>query len=203
MQFSRDKQPVLLHDDSIDRTSEESGRVVEYTREALQKISVHEPVRFGLHHYPTHIPSLEAVVDLALRWPDRLFFLEIKKEVFEHLSRDEAWSITEPIILAIRDQVELISYDADWTALVSSKRWRCGWVLTSYDEPAREKLETLQVDFAICNIKKIQQANSGVWPGTWTWFVYDIQDEPTLNYCRKHKIRWLETWDIKGMMALK
>ena len=66
VQLSKDGAVVLVHDDTLDRTTDGHGRVVDHTLAELQQLDA----RNGMNHYaPTRIPTLDEV--LTLLAPER------------------------------------------------------------------------------------------------------------------------------------
>lgn len=62
--MTKDQQWVVIHDETIDRTSDGTGRVSQYTFEELQKFNFGNPKQFG-NKYPQIISSLKEFVELC------------------------------------------------------------------------------------------------------------------------------------------
>lgn len=69
VQYTRDGRPVVIHDDTVDRTTKGQGRVDSYTLEGLKQLDA-------------GIPSLDEVMELADQYiqkrPDIIINIEIK-----------------------------------------------------------------------------------------------------------------------------
>ena len=76
IQLSADGVPILLHDDCLLRVSGAPGSIINHTFKALEKISVHEPDRFGEKYNPAPIISLKAFSE-QLSSEEAEFFIEI------------------------------------------------------------------------------------------------------------------------------
>ncbi len=74
--YTKDKQLVVIHDDTIDRTSNGKGKVIDYTLDELREFD------FGAYRGDKfkgeRIPTLDEVLDLVDHFSKRLL-LEIKK----------------------------------------------------------------------------------------------------------------------------
>ena len=74
--YTKDKQLVVIHDDTIDRTSNGKGKVLDYTLDELREFD------FGAYRGDKfkgeRIPTLDEVLDLVDHFSKRLL-LEIKK----------------------------------------------------------------------------------------------------------------------------
>jgi glycerophosphoinositol glycerophosphodiesterase len=73
--FSKDSHPVLLHDDTVDRTSNGHGRVDELTFEQLRVLDFGG--KFGPEFAGERIPTLHEALDLCEEL-DLVLFLELK-----------------------------------------------------------------------------------------------------------------------------
>src|SRR3569832_229916 len=69
--------PVLLHDESLMRTTGTRGRIVNTKLEKLAELSANEPKRFGTRHRNLTIPTLAATVDLLKQHPRVTPFVEL------------------------------------------------------------------------------------------------------------------------------
>ena len=76
LHFTKDKQLVVIHDDTIDRTSNGKGKVKDYTLEELKKFD------FGSYHdkrfKDEQIPTFDEVLDIHSKSSKKLL-IEIKK----------------------------------------------------------------------------------------------------------------------------
>ncbi len=76
--LSKDGIPVIIHDESLDRTSDTRGLVRDFTFSQLQKVNV--ATNFSLNE---KIPSLEEFFDFA-KQRDIISNIELKNSVFEY-----------------------------------------------------------------------------------------------------------------------
>lgn len=102
---TKDGIPVVIHDATIDRTSNRSGAVRDYTLKELKSFD------FGSHLHEVfrgeQIPSLEEVLALASPKKDLLFNIEIKDMTEEAVDKTVAavksFSLEERVVIASFD----------------------------------------------------------------------------------------------------
>ena len=86
VQFTKDKKIVVLHDETIDRTSDHKGYVRDYTLEELKKMSFHNHME---KYRGIRIPSLKEVLDLVR--PGKMKInIELKTGIFWYEGIEEA-----------------------------------------------------------------------------------------------------------------
>src|SRR5688572_5044245 len=61
VQLSRDKVPVVYHDDTLERVSGRPGKISELSALELGMCSAHEPLRFGERYVEEKIATLAAL----------------------------------------------------------------------------------------------------------------------------------------------
>ncbi len=200
IQMCADGQFILIHDSDFKRTSDTSGSVFEITTEEIQRISVHEPRRFGNKFYPLHISTLDDVLTRLSDYPQVSYMVEIKVESLEHWGIDAVMERLIDIIRPYRNNSVLISfsYDAMDYAKVNSDI-RIGLVLNRYDQYHKECAVSLTPDYLICNHKKLTK-NRPLWDGPWEWMLYEINSPLEAMEFGAHGIKYIETGEIGAML---
>jgi glycerophosphoryl diester phosphodiesterase len=74
LRFSKDSVLMVIHDDTVDRTTNGTGKVSEFTLSELKSLSAGVDVDGQFHT----IPTLEEFCELLKTYPDVLFNVEIK-----------------------------------------------------------------------------------------------------------------------------
>lgn len=177
VQLSADRVPMVVHDASLERTAGLDVRVNDLPAEDLAAISVHEPARFGERFAGALLPPLADIVALFQRWPESRAFVEIKRESAEHYGVDDTVARVLDVLRPIRDRCVLISFVE--RAVMSARRLGAqatGWVLNYYDDDARRLADAMSPDYLICDYRKLPEAPTPLWPGSWCWGSYEITD---------------------------
>jgi glycerophosphoryl diester phosphodiesterase len=111
VQLSRDGEVVVIHDPTVDRTTDGRGRVREMTLGELRRLSAGYPVRYGAAFAGERIPTLAQVLGL-LRDRARAM-IEIKGESVTSDAEGgiEALTVAEVRRAGLEKDVALISFD--------------------------------------------------------------------------------------------
>ena len=197
IQISKDNVPVVIHDDTLLRTTGISGDLAEYTYSLLERISAHEPERLGQTHLSEPIVSLAKLVQELKKWPEVHAFAEIKSEIFKRQTREKTLQSIAALLAPIKSHSSIISFDYDILSLAQAAGFSIGWVLTRMDEASLAAAQVLAPDFLIIDYAQIPP--SGPWPGPWRWFVYDITHGPSAAAAIEQGITYIESWDVRGL----
>jgi glycerophosphoryl diester phosphodiesterase len=197
IQISKDNIPVVIHDDTLLRTTGINADLADYTYSLLERISAHEPERLGQTHLPEPIVSLAKLVHELKKWPEVHAFAEIKSEIFKRQNREKTLQSIATILTPIKSHCSIISFDHDILSLARAAGFSIGWVLTDMDAVTFSAAQALAPEFLIIDYTHIPP--SGPWPGPWHWFVYDITHGPTAQEAIKQGITYIESWDARGL----
>lgn len=197
IQISKDNIPVVFHDASLARTTGIDGELADYTFSVLERLSAHEPERFGLTHLPEPITSLANLVKELAKWPEVVAFAEIKQEIFARQNREKTMLSIGTILQPIKSHCYVISFDWEILQLASHQGFQIGWVLETLDDDALEQARLLNPAMLIIDYAKLPP--QGPPQGPWQWFVYDIIDPALAQTAIDQGIRYIETWNIAGL----
>ncbi len=196
VQMCADGRFVLLHDADFRRTANDPRSVFELDAEACQRISVHEPARFGERFFPAPTPWLDEVLAWLSSYPEVRAMVEIKRESLQHFGRDVVVEALLGVMSSRCERCVLISFDAEALRLARKRvGLALGWVLFEFDAEQRRRAERLQPHFLICNHEKIPH-NEAPWPGNWQWMLYDIRDPAQALAWARRGVGLIESGDI-------
>jgi glycerophosphoryl diester phosphodiesterase len=194
VQLTRDRVPVLLHDESLSRTAGARSRIGDLDRRLLQRYSVHEPARLGLRYATEPLPTLAAAVAALNRWPDITAFVELKRQSIERFGQDLVLDYVVSALREARFNWVLISFESAVLALARRRhRARIGWVLRAYDKTHHARAESLAPEFLFCNERHLPDDEATLWAGPWTWVVYDVHDHATAQRLEARGVDLFET----------
>jgi len=200
VQFTADKVPIVMHDNKLRRTTGVSANIHQLTAAELAPLRASEPQRFGKQFSDEPIPTLDDVLQLLAQWPDATAFVEIKQETVAHFGTAAVAQRMMTALAAHQHNCILISFDA---AVLQAARHvgmqRIGWVLSKWNNAARQQAEQLAPDVLFCNYKKIPKKDI-LWPGVWSWALYDIVDPVTALHWFSRDVQLIETWDIATLL---
>jgi glycerophosphoryl diester phosphodiesterase len=197
IQVSKDLEPVVIHDDHLLRTTGIDAPLADYNLSLLERISAHEPARFGQTHLPEPITSLATLAKELAKWPEITVFAEIKAEIFNRMSREDVMDKVTTSLRPLASHCYVISFDEAVLHLARDAGFKVGWVLTAMDEASEARAKAWQPDFLIVDIKQVP--STGVWPGAWQWFVYDLVTVDAVQQALALGVTYIETWDIAGL----
>jgi glycerophosphoryl diester phosphodiesterase len=116
VQFTRDGHVVVVHDPTVDRTTNGTGRVAQMNLAEIKKLSAGYPTRFGNTYAGERVPTLAEVLGLL---KDRAHaMIEVKPEAVTEDAEGgiEAHVVAEIRKAAVEKEVAVISFSR--TALV-------------------------------------------------------------------------------------
>ncbi len=200
VQFSADKVPIVIHDDKLRRTTGVNANIHQLTAAELVPLRASETQRFGTQFSDEPIPTLGDVLQLLAQWPDATAFVEIKQETVAHFGTEAVAQHMVTALAAHQHNCILISFDAVVLQVArNAGMQRIGWVISKWNNAARQQAEQLAPDVLFCNYKKISK-KSVLWPGVWSWALYDIVDPMTALHWFSRGVTLIETWDIATML---
>jgi glycerophosphoryl diester phosphodiesterase len=111
VQLTKDGQVVVLHDATVNRTTDGTGNVREMTLAELKKLDAGFPTRFGTQFKGERIPTLTEALE-ALRGKAKVL-IEIKRESVTNEDKDgiEGRAIAEIKRLRLEKEVGFISFE--------------------------------------------------------------------------------------------
>ena len=199
--FTADGVPVLSHDDSLNRIAGVDASLFELTYQQLQQIPASYPERCGEQFKTTRIASLDQFVELLCDYPQVWAFIEIKRKSLYHFGRERCLQAVMQSIAAVQSRVCIISFDLQvMTEVMHNRTVSGGWVLSQWDALSRQQAVALSPDYLFININKLPPEHDVVWPGSWQWVLYNIDDAATRDHYLSRGFHFFETNHIAKML---
>jgi len=202
VQLTGDLVPVLMHDADLARVAGRTEGVHELTWATLSGIPVGDFDRLGDRYAHVRPPSLAQVADALAGWNDVTAFVEVKRASIRRLGRETVLKRVAEALRPVLDRCVFISFDLVSVRILRAMTGaRIGWVLTACDEAARAQAASVAPEFLFANIERLPPAPEPLWPGPWDWALYEVRDLDTVRACRERGARYVETMDVRGLLA--
>ena len=199
VQMNAEHDFIVLHDGNFVRTANLDKSVFDLKLSDLSRISVDEPERFGDRFFKTPVPTLEQVMELVARYPLSTAFVEIKDESLDRWGLEEVMRALQEALAPYASQCVIIAFNLDAIKYVKHHRlYPAGWVLEAFDETHHNNAEQVKPEYLVCNYKKV--GDDELWPGDWSWMLYDITDPELALHWGRRSAELIETRDIFGML---
>jgi len=202
VQLTADKVPVVLHDAELSRVADRPEIVHELSWAELAEIPVGEIKRFGHRFAFTYPPSLAQTVDAIAGWPGVTAFVEIKRSSLRKFGRETVLRRVAEVLRPILGRCVVISFDLTSVKIMRMMTGvRIGWVLTEYSDAAQAEAAALAPEFLLCNLERLPEDGTHLWPGPWRWAIYEVRDLATARHCQALGASYVETMTVKGLLA--
>lgn len=203
LQLTADLVPILIHDPTLARTAADPGdsrdvRTLPFA--ALSSVSVHEPSRLGARHVGTPIATLADAVAWAAGHPRLHLFAEIKDESLEHHGRATVAAIVIEALAPVLQRCTVLAFDAEVLALIRGAGASIGWCPLNAAPGMRDIATALAPEFLFGDIKDFTGTDP-LWPGPWSWAVYEVDDAVTARAFADRGARYIETMAVAALAA--
>ena len=195
IQVSKDLTPIVIHDDNLVRTTGIDKHVFECATKELLSHNVltpqktDEPALLG-------IAKLEKTIEVLNQYPDITLFVEVKRQILEHVDLEIITDTVLSDVKAAKFDVVIISFVKDVIDCVKRKsELPTGWVLSKYDAVNQAIANDMQPEYLFCNVKKVNNP-SALWEGPWKWALYDIMNPAFAYELLEQGVDLIETGDI-------
>jgi len=201
VQLTRDKVPVLLHDDNLGRTSGIDVSLHDLTYAELKKFSAGYSEKFGDKFRDEKVPLLENFVKLLMKWPDRSAFVELKRSSMREHGYEDVLENILPILEEVCHQVIIISFD-DFIIerIQSTGKWRCGWVIEEWTDANLSRAKELNPDYFFVDHECLPEKFDCFPKAKWFWVLYEIDDVGVAEKLIDKKADLIETNDIRKLI---
>lgn len=203
IQLSRDRIPLLMHDDNLMRTAGIDESVFDLDFSHLAQLSVGESSRFG-QQFNTEMPiSLSDLCEQLNQWPQVHSFIEIKEQSIDRFGLELTADAVLSAIEKLSTSHTLISFSREvvtYIACVSDRS--VGWVVTDWNKESQAFIADTAPDFVFCNYQKIpDDVNlSLLFDPAIHWVLYEVTDPKIAFAWRERGAHLIETMEVKTML---
>jgi glycerophosphoryl diester phosphodiesterase len=192
---------VVFHDTDLARVAGRPDSVHALPWSQLAEVPVGEVARFGDRFAYTCAPSLAQAVDAIAGWSDVTAFVELKRASMRHFGRETVLRRTLEVLQPVLDRCVLISFDLPAVRILRLMTGgaRIGWVLDQYDGNALREATALAPEFLFCNLERVPESATELWPGPWQWAIYEVRDLGTARHCHALGARYVETMTVRSL----
>ena len=201
VQLSADGEPVLFHDDTLERICRQSGAVADYSYAQLQRFSAYEPKRFGEAFLDTPIPHLRDLVALLERYPDAHLYLEIKDCPVRKFGTAATCDAVLPLIESLRSRCVIISFVFEFLRHAKQQGWPAvGPVLNTWEEIDSPSLAALEPAVVFCDIHQLP-AKRDLRALPYPLVVYEVQDAGIAEKLLQRGVQRVETFTVGELLG--
>ncbi len=200
IQLSRDQQPMVYHDISLQRVSGCAGSITELSREQLEKLPAYEPQRLGEEFIEEPISSLETVVEIIRRHPTVTLFVELKEESIDHFAAEVMLHNIYAVLQPIAQRAVLISFDYSIIQTSRSKGWpQVGVVLRNWIDIHSPEVQAIDGEYTFVDYKIIPLQVDLTMLKT-KLVAYEVGTVELARKLANQKVPIFETFDIQGLL---
>jgi glycerophosphoryl diester phosphodiesterase len=197
IQMTADGVPVVHHDPTLDRVCGRAGDIRKMRWAQLQRVSAHQPDRFGRRYQAERISSLAALAQKLASAPGlKTLFVELKEESLKPFGREAMLAACAQALRPIHARCVLISFDLPVLALARrDTRFKVGAVLRSLRQLRHPLVRGLKADWIFCDDKLLPASgNLKALFGRAKTAVYEVPSADRARALLRRGISALETY---------
>lgn len=199
IQLSKDKVPIVIHDDNFKRTAGIDKNVRDLTADEINSIYLNSSTQSENINKLLKINTLKQVIEKLNVYSKITVFVEIKRQSIEHFGLSQVVDQVLDAQMDAKFNIVIISFVGEAIEYVKSMQsYPTGLVLKKYNQKYLLKAKELQPDYLFCNIKKINNP-SDLWDGLWRWVLYDITNPSFAYELLEQGVDLIETGDVKKL----
>ena len=201
IQLSKDKVPIVIHDDNLKRTTGIDKSIWNLTANEINAIYLNSITQSENRNELLKVNTLKQVIEKLNVYSKITVFVEIKRQCIEHFGLRQVVDQVLDVQMGAKFNIVIISFVEEVIEYVKSvQSYPTGLVLKKYNQKYLLKAKRLQPDYLFCNIKKINKP-SDLWDGLWRWVLYDITNPSFAYELLEQGVEMIETGDIKKLSA--
>jgi len=201
VQLTADGVPVVCHDADLERTAMVERSILTSPYEAIREVSVGEPKRFNGRFRDCLLPSLQQMVALLATAPATGVFVELKIESLEHFGPEAVVPPVLELLQPILPRCVLISDDLEGLQRARElSGLPIGWIVHRWHQKDHDQAQAAAPEYLVVNHKYLPDEEQPLWPGEWTWVVYETGDPQLARRLNRRGVAYVETNTICPMM---
>lgn len=198
--FSRDREVVIIHDESLSRTVEAVG----FVRHHVLRDLLNYEIKGEYEGEAQHIPTLNEYLDWAVD-KDIVTNIEIKNDRFRYPGLEQA-VVAAVDAHGMRDKIVLSSFRADSVALIKST-WpeiQCGWLIseirdTTFDKAIEIRCDAIHPSKRLVTPEFAQQYHDA----DMEIRVYTVDDRERAEWYQELEVDAIFTNQIEAMLTIE
>lgn len=200
VQVSADGEPVVFHDDTLDRICNQPGAIADYTYAQLQTFFAYEPQRFGEHFLGTPIAHVRDLIALLERYPHAHLYFEIKDNPVLKFGNAATFAAVLPYIEKIKTRCTIISFVFNFLQYASRQGWPAvGPVLNAWEEIDSADFASLNPAVVFCDTQQLP-ADRDLRAIPYPLVVYEVQDAGFAADLLQRGVQRVETFTVGELL---
>jgi glycerophosphoryl diester phosphodiesterase len=194
IQLSADEVPLLIHDETLARTSGLPGCVMDIPWTDLSGITVGEMARLGEEFAEVLLPSLAQARDLIAKRPGITAFVELKEESLSRFGLGCVLDRCMESLDGIQSRCVITSFDDAVLEMAQGEfDLSIAWVLKTWDTDSLARAATLAPEFLFCNYRKLPADPLLLPRGKWQWVLYEVGDVELALALHERGVNYIES----------
>lgn len=191
IQLTKDQQPVLFHDRTLQRLANDEHAVHQLEWSALQKRTLTQSL---------NIPHLNELVRYIQSTTEVLFFIEVKRNSLAEFGVSTVVDIILEVLKPVAHQCVIISYSLDALQYVRQcNDWPVGVVVDDWDDHSKQDILHLKAEYFFCDLESLPPGKT-VKLEQGKLVVFETVDAEVANKLLQHGVDLVETFAIGEMI---
>ncbi len=201
VQLSADQVPMLYHDRTLERVSNQPGSIHDYTAEQLATFRAFDFGRFGYKFAQEPIATLAAFAALLARRPAVTAFVEVKRIAVQRFGNSVVLSRMLRDLRPVMRQCVLISYSQETLLHARQQGWPAlGVVIDRWRDRQLPMVRQINPEYLFCDSEglprfgKLRYGNSKL-------VVFEIMDATAAIALARRGVLLIETFAVGELRA--
>jgi glycerophosphoryl diester phosphodiesterase len=194
VQLSRDRVPMLFHDQTLERICGVAGAIHQRDLHDLQTLRASEPGRFGRRFEDVRLATLAELAGLIGQHAGVTAFVELKRISIEMFGVETVLERMRTALDSVLGQCVLISFELEALLLARSQGWpTLGGVIDRWEERTDARLQRLQPRYLFCNLRGLPPSGRIELPGAHV-VVFEVADAQIALDLAERGVEFIETF---------